>query len=182
MLLILVMLIAACGMCFSFFFRENDTNSNRVCRPLPEGFSETDLVGTWIARSIDIIDTLIIQADGTYKQSIHIEYKSLDYESDWQPWRFEYRENGTGYLHMDQLRTCASNPDTSCDWVNDGNTPWADVCEGQWIKPYPPAGEIILVAYGHPFLDPNEKLSYPFSLTLFQGFESGGWSYNYQEP
>jgi hypothetical protein len=178
--LALITLGVTCYACISYVFRKNETQPG--CRPLAEGFSEQDLVGTWIARSIDISDTLIIRADNTFRQIIHIGYKSLDYESGWQRWWYERRKNGTGYLHLVGLRICAADTGYSCDWLNDGKIPWADVCESQWMDPGPTAGEIILVVYGFPFLDPNEKISHPFSLSLFKGFESSSWDYNYQGP
>lgn len=153
------------------------------CTMLPEKFSESDLVGTWVSRKSvsKTSDTLIIREDGAYKQIITLEYQSIEYESDWQAWWFEYRDNGTGYLHLDDYRVCAVNTSYSCEWVNDGKRPYADVCEGQWIDPDPPAGEIILVVRGIPGSS-VENRSHPFVLTLFQGFESSPWSYGFSEP
>ncbi len=44
-----------------------------------------ELVGTWMASSPYQSDTLIIKADGTYKQIIRVEFAELppiDFESD----------------------------------------------------------------------------------------------------
>jgi hypothetical protein len=88
------------------------------CDP-PEGFSKGDLLGTWIAGSPDQSDTLIIKADGTYKQIVHIEFASkppVDYESDWQAWWLEYDEVVTiPSLHLEGYRLCGYNAGVSCD-------------------------------------------------------------------
>lgn len=184
-LIILIMLLVISVACVSNVPQENVTKGG--CSLLPEGFSENDLVGTWWAgyvSSPQVNDTLIIREDGTYKQIIKLEFQSIEYESDWQAWWFEYRDNGTAYLHLDDYRICAASAgdsETSCDWVNDGEMPYADVCEGQWMDPDPRAGEIILVVRGIPEV-PTENRSHPFVLTLFKGFESSPWSYSFAEP
>jgi hypothetical protein len=182
--LILVILLAFSLACISIASPKNRTIGG--CSPLPARFSEMDLIGTWVARSLvhQSSDTLYIRDDGTYKQIIQLEYPSIEYESDWQPWSFEYRDNGTGYLHLDDYRTCAADVgdfEPSCDLVYDGKIPWADVCEGQWMEPGPNAGEIILVAEGIPG-NSAENRSHPFILTLFKGFESNPWTYSFVEP
>lgn len=169
--------------CLSNAHKEGETAGG--CTILPEGFSQEDLAGTWVAGSPSYpksSDTLIIRSDGTYKQIIWLESQSdeVEYESDWQAWSFEYRENGTGYLYLDDYRGCAANTGRSCDWVNDGKIPWADVCERQWMDPGPRAGQIILVVRGIPGRS-GKNTSHPFFLTLFNGFESSPWSYAYQE-
>jgi hypothetical protein len=178
--LALLALVGACFACIARLFRKDEPSQG--CRPLPEDFSEKDLFGTWLATSIDISDTLVIRADHTYKQIIHIGYESLDYESDWQLWRFEHRANGTGYLHMEGLRVCAASQETSCDWINDGKRPYSDACEGQYMEPYPAAGEIILVVTGNQFPLWSNKVPYPIILRLFKGFESSAWGYFHQGP
>lgn len=88
------------------------------CAPPREGFTKVDLVGTWIAGTPDQRDTLIIKADGTYKQIIHIEYVSdppVDYESDWQAWWLEYGNISVPALHLEGYRLCGYNPGISCD-------------------------------------------------------------------
>lgn len=157
-------------------------NGRDSCTPLPDGFSEDGLVGTWVARSASqhTSDTLVINSNGTYKQIIQTENMGpLEYEGHW---RFEYRKNGTGYLHMHGFRICAANPEDSCEWLNNGKTPWADACEGQWMDPAPSKGEIVLVVHGYAFLSSDEQVPHPISLTLFRGFESSPWSYSFQEP
>jgi hypothetical protein len=172
-------------MCAFPFFREDTTEHG--CKPLPEGFSTADLVGTWIAKDVTlgITDTLYIRADGTYKQIIHMKIGpqavAVDYEGDWEHWWFEPRPNGTGYLHMQGMRECAAIPENPCEWINDGSVPQADACESKWMDP-DPVGESVLVVYGYSFLDPNEEISHPFALTLFRGFESSSWRYIFMEP
>jgi hypothetical protein len=179
--LMFMLLCLLCFMCASPFFREDTTE--RRCTPLPERFSNADLVGTWVAESLTqgITDTLYIRADGTYKQVIHMGRPQLDYEGDWEHWWFEPRPNGTGYLHTQGMRECAAIPENPCEWINDGSVPHADACESKWMDP-DPVGETVLVVNGYPFLDQNEKVSHPFSLTLFLGFESSPWDYIFKEP
>lgn len=179
--LMLMLLCLVCFKCTSPFFQDDTTK--RGCMPLPEGFSNADLVGTWVAESVTqgITDTLIIRADGAYKQVINMRTPPLDYEGDWEQWWFEPRPNGTGYLHMQGMRKCAANPEVSCEWINDGSVPQADACESKWMDP-DPVGETVLVVNGYPFPDPNEKASHPFSLTLFLGFENSPWDYIFKEP
>jgi hypothetical protein len=183
-LLMLIMLLVISVACISNVPQEYVTKGG--CSLLPEGFSESDLVGIWVAESVvhQSSDTLIIRDDGTYKQIINLEYQSIEYESDWQAWWFERRDNGTGYLHLDDYRICAAvsgDFEAPCDRVNDGKIPWADVCEEQWMDPGPRAREIILVVRGTPD-DSDDNGLHPFVLTLFKGFESSPWSYSFMEP
>jgi hypothetical protein len=180
--LTLVMLLLLSLACLSSTVDDNSPTGG--CFPLPEEFTEMDLVGTWWAgfvSSPQVSDTLIIREDGKYKQVIQLEYPPVEYESDWQAWWFEYRDNGTGYLHLDDYRGCAANRGRSCDWANDDEIPWADLCEQQWMDPGPRAGEIILVVEGIPGNSAENK-SHPFILTLFNGFESSPWTYGYEGP
>ena len=88
------------------------------CDPPRGSFSKADLVGTWIAGTPDQRDTLVIQADGTYKQIIHIEFAELpptDYESSWQTWWLEDNDSNVPVLHLEGWRMCGYNPDRSCD-------------------------------------------------------------------
>lgn len=88
------------------------------CAPPRQGFTKEDLLGTWIAGTPDQRDTLIIKADGTYKQIIHIEYATkppVDYESDWQAWWLEYGNISIPVLHLEGYRLCGYNAGISCD-------------------------------------------------------------------
>jgi hypothetical protein len=183
--LTLVMLLLLSLACLSSTVDDNSPTGG--CFPLPEEFTEMDLVGTWWAgfvSSPQVSDTLIIWEDGTYKQVIQLEYPPAEYESDWQAWWFEYRDNGTGYLHLDDFRTCAVHArdfEESCDLANDGERPWADLCEQQWMDPGPRAGEMILVVHGTPSY-PGDNRSHPFVFTIFRGFEHSPWTYGFVEP
>ena len=82
------------------------------CRPLPAGFNETDLIGTWLGKYFGATDELIIRADGTYKQ-IYSE-GTLKFESDWQKWRLEYAADDTVRLHLSGMRRC-DDTDSVCN-------------------------------------------------------------------
>lgn len=111
------------------------TNEEDIgCRQPPQEFTESDLAGTWVKKHLDLrSDTLIIKADGTYKQIIHLEAYSVDYESDWLPWWIEYFDDGIPYLHMEGLRLCAHVPDLrGCDQAGGGEKDWDTFNEGEW--------------------------------------------------
>jgi hypothetical protein len=109
------------------------------CKPPPQNFTKVDLVGTWWAGYVSspkVDDTLIIRADGTYKQTIFLEYDTLPdvyYESDWLPWRIEYFDDGIPYLHLEGMRLCAHNPDISCDQPGGGEQDWHAFNQGEWL-------------------------------------------------
>jgi hypothetical protein len=131
-LVLLVVIIAACviGVVWVFNPMSILNSSNQECILPPEGFSEADLVGTWVATRGSDTDTLIIREDGKYKQTIHIEYidrPDVHYESDWLPWWLEYSESGIPYLHLEGMRLCAAES-VSCDQVGGGNVKWYDIC------------------------------------------------------
>lgn len=88
------------------------------CIPNKEGASVLDFVGTWIARrSIypEVTDKLIIRANGTYKQIIHIEISENDYESEWLSWRISYNDRGIMYLYMEGYTLCGYYRTESCE-------------------------------------------------------------------
>jgi hypothetical protein len=60
------------------------------------------LVGRWEAGVPNKSDTIIIRADGKYKQMKHMGVPIVKYESEWQPWWVEYSETGVLYLHLEQ--------------------------------------------------------------------------------
>jgi hypothetical protein len=107
------------------------------CKPPQQDFAEADLVGTWwagYASSPKVDDTLIIREDGTYKQMIYLEGYSVNYESDWLPWRIEYFDDGIPYLHLDGMRLCAHAPDLrSCDQAGGGKQDWNAFNQGKWL-------------------------------------------------
>ncbi len=111
---------------------QSPTESPPGCPTPPKDFSSSTLVGTWVAGRPDWSDTLIIKADGTYKQILHLvsNTRNYDYESTWQSWRLEPQPNGIPYLHLTGYRVCAYWPDISCDQVGGGEDYWDDFCFG----------------------------------------------------
>jgi hypothetical protein len=89
--------------------------------------SADDLTGTWYAGNPTRNDTLIIREDGTYKQLIHIE-NDYDFESDWQPWRLEYTNDGN-LVHLEGLNLCAAfmNLD-DCENTGGKDFNWGNFC------------------------------------------------------
>ena len=125
-------------------------NQAKGCNPLPAGFSTADLIGTWTVRHLDESDTLVIRANGTYKQTIHLTNPSFDYESAWLPWRIEYAEGGPPYLHMFGIRLCAygDREIVRCDQTGGGDaSPWYDFCRKTGL---PMVGEGLLLIIGPP--------------------------------
>lgn len=62
----------------------NVEEERRGCKPPPDSFTEADLVGTWWAGYVSSPkrdDFLIIREYGLYKQIIHLEAYSIEYES-----------------------------------------------------------------------------------------------------
>jgi len=106
------------------------------CRPPRQDFTEADLVGTWWAGYVSSPkrdDFLIIREDGLYKQIIHLEAYSIDYESDWLPWWIEYFDDGIPYLHLEGLRLCAHAPDLrDCDQIGGGEKDWNAPYQNEW--------------------------------------------------
>ena len=106
-----------------------------TCRLPRQDFTESDIVGTWWAGYVSSPkrdDFLIIREDGFYKQIIHLEAYSIDYESDWLPWRIEYFDDGIPYLHLQGLRLCAHDPSLSCDQAGGGEKDWDAFNENEW--------------------------------------------------
>ena len=155
-------------------------NSEKNNCPLPqEGFSEADLVGTWMAKRSESTDTLVIRANGTYKQILHLETPSVDYESEWLPWRFEYSESGTPYLHMEKLRLCAYLPDMGdCEQVGGGESYFYDFCREESVPMY---NEGILIVLGIPETYTGQS-SHDITLTLLLAWPERVWTYELVKP
>jgi hypothetical protein len=150
------------------------------CPSLPEGFSEAELVGTWMAGWSDHSDTLIIRADGTYKQIVHVEFvdrSPIDYESGWQSWRLEYSEDNIGYLHLDGFRFCGMNPDIPCEKrIGDGY----DFCRDETI--IMDNEGILLVLASRAKASPGTQVPlHDIHLAYPLGSENS-WPYALQEP
>ena len=156
-----------------------------ICSSVPGWFSESDLIGTWVARGMSdrTTDTLIIDANGKYKQIIHTALSPVDYESDWQAWRIVRSDSGTPYLYLQGWRVNAACVSLSynCDWVNDSGINMMDCCGDRPAQPE--HGESVLTVLGPPsYLTPTGTRSTDLRLFVFMGCESSGWSYRFQEP
>ncbi len=157
------------------------SKSGKGCILPPQQFTPADLVGTWTAGWSDDKDTLIIRADGTYKQLIHLTAPAFAYESSWQPWRVEYHASGLPYLHMQGMRLCAYGGAeiVACNQVGGGTGNsgyWYDPCQNTWLQM---PGEGVLITLGTPkgFVPP------PRGIILFLPMKgSDAWSYGLQPP
>ena len=90
-----------------------DRKTESGCILPPQGFTQKELVGTWISYprvAGNRFDTLVIRGDGFYRQIIHIDDPVFDYESEWLPWHLEYAEDGVPYLHLTGMRLYAYLP------------------------------------------------------------------------
>ena len=119
-------------------------------RPPKEGFSESDLIGTWSGDIEDVRDsTIIVRSDGRYKQIIDIKRTGFQYEGNWQPWHITYSERGLPYLHLEGLLMCAYWDQIDCTTGQTGIEPftpgdtkdpfgdatyWRDVCQKKWVN------------------------------------------------
>lgn len=148
------------------------------CLLPPDGFSETDLVGTWIATRLPSTDTLVIRADGTYKQIIHIETPDVDYESGWLSWRLEYSESGSPYLHMEDLRLCAYLPDVmNCEQSGGGDFYFYDFCRDESFQ-MSDEGTLIVLGTSPRYPQPPRGIH----LTLLAAWPERVWTYERVEP
>ncbi len=149
------------------------------CKPPVGGFSEANLVGTWVARIPTHSDTLIIKADGTYKQIIHIEFTKLptiDYESDWQRWHLEYSKGTIPYLHLSGYAFCGMNDAIPCARRDGGGY---DFCQDKYL---PMNGEGILVVLEVLRENPSATgAKYYYFLSYPLGSENS-YGYSLQEP
>lgn len=169
-LIVLVVSILACT---------SESKQNK-CTPVPDAFSEKDLVGTWFAGYVSNPirnDTLIISDDGTYRQIIHIESPPFDYESEWLPWWLEYQENGVPYLHLEGMRLCAYWPYITCEQIGGGDEYWYDFCQEKWVQT-PNEGIIMVLGVPKRFTQPPHGIE----LFMLRKFSEGVWKYELQEP
>ena len=165
--LLIVLLLGACS-----------SKESRGCnRPIEEGFSESDLIGTWDAMDSLMDSTIIIRGDGRYKQTIYVERTGFKYESDWKPWRVTYSDKGLPYLHLEGLLMCAywdqidcSTGKTGIEPVEGGDTKdpfadetyWYDPCQEEWVNT--PGEGVFMVLGGLKYeLDPRRIRLVPFT-------------------
>ncbi len=136
---------------------------SRGCFLPPQGFSESDLVGTWGGGIEDAGDSqVIIRSDGQYKQIINIERTGFKYDSDWRTWRVIYSEQGMPYLHLEGFLMCAYWEQVNCNTGQTGIEPfapgdtkdpysnltyWYDGCQEEWVNT---PGEGVFMVWGVP--------------------------------
>ena len=130
-----------------------------ACAPLPDGFSLSDLYGTWVAEYFGGLatDKLIIRQDGIYQQIYSSQVTS--FESDQEPWRFEMSPDGYGVLHMLGMRRC---DDISSICENPGGglptqESAVNTCK-QEVVTY--TGEVVLYVVGAPDLPHGIELQH----------------------
>jgi hypothetical protein len=72
----------------------------------PETFQESDLVGTWRASysTSDGVDTLILRADGTFKQTYASRSEDYVFETPWNEWWVEYFPDGRVRVRLEGAR------------------------------------------------------------------------------
>jgi len=149
---------------------------------LPEGFTETDLVGTWKASYKTTpmsSDVLIFRDDGYYKQTIHLEIPTLEYEGDWLPWRIEYSETGIPYLFLEGYRLYAYRPNfIDGETVGGGDGYWFDFCQRAEIKMPPGLGVLIVAGVPARFKQPPRGIEISFPS---RSIENSPWTYTIQE-
>ena len=118
------------------------------CTPPPEGFRENDLIGTWHHGLPGDEDQLTFREDGYYKQIIHYEGLDgiFDYESDWQRWWIEFREDGIPYLHLEGMRMCIIWILQDCEMVGVGEGRVIDFCYDELV--HLPSNEGVLMVLG----------------------------------
>ncbi len=127
-------------------------------------------MGTWFAGNPDHSDTLIIRNDGSYKQIVHIKFPKqspLEYESDWQPWHLESKENIV-YLHLDGMSFCGMNSEISCNVRSGGGY---DFCRDEYL-PMNDEGILLVLGTANPN---NIFLFYPLG-------SENSYVYSKQEP
>lgn len=184
MISLFLLVILCCFGGWAFWILFPRPSSGR-CEPLPEGFQEDDLIGTWQMVRIrgQVTHTLILRADKmyryTYENALDNHYR---YESPWNQWYLEYRPNGLAYLHLVEMRNCyyAAN----CGWESDrngdieiglGDTPVYDHCERRAL--FDIGREIILSVTGSTEYERNYRpitvLPHRILLWHLYAYESG---------
>jgi hypothetical protein len=69
--------------------------------PPPTTFKVADLVGTWRAHYDGSVDTLILKADGTYKQVYEDRHEEdYVYETPWNEWSVDRYADGRVRIHL----------------------------------------------------------------------------------
>ena len=172
--------VFCCGACAVWVFNPYSILDYLIkpkkCTLPPNGFSDSDLAGTWVARRLNDTDTLILREDGKYKQIIDSKDLSIEYESDWLPWRVEYSEDDIPYLHLEGMRLCVALGSTDCNQMGWGNIKWHDMCQDKWVDS-PNEGVLAVLGVPKRFTQPPRGIQ----LMLFISTENA-WGYELQEP
>jgi len=101
----LVLILLICSLAFGCSYQSISDENDQLCPGLPEGFSTDDLIGIWVVSySLNDTDTIIINADGTYKQIYNDPDANFRYESDLAEWTIEYRENNLARIHLKGMK------------------------------------------------------------------------------
>jgi len=134
--------------CLSGVFRPPPGPIAWACPQLPEAFQETDLVGAWQASYGAAKDTLLVMADGTYKQLYTRDSDGYAFESSWNRWWLERRASGGLYMHFGGMRRC-DETDELCSRIEGGggDLSWWDFCEDRLVMM---PNEVILMITGAP--------------------------------
>jgi hypothetical protein len=72
------------------------------CSPVPEGFSEADLVGVWQSRYVAgaVTDTSVLDRDGFYEQIYDDTLADVHFTISGNQWYLVNRTDGGIYLHL----------------------------------------------------------------------------------
>lgn len=140
-----VFLIAlVCTSCSLKTHKEGEWN----CRPLPDAFQESDLLGTWQAKYGVGIDTLVLKENGTFTQiyTCHPCESDISFENSGNQWWLENRESGGIYLHLEGMQRC-NFTDELCfqEGGGGGNRFYWDYCEDRGVKM---PDEVVLMVIG----------------------------------
>lgn len=169
-----------CCLPTSIRFREiRETENAPRCSSPVGGFSEANLVGTWVAGVPRHKDALIIRADGRYKQIVHIEFAELpplDYESGWQPWRLEYSKDNIPYLHLEGMAFCGINSDIPCEDHDGGGY---DFCQDKYL---PMNGKGILLVRETSNAKPGSQATKYYYYLQYPLGSQNSYIYDLQQP
>jgi hypothetical protein len=176
MLITLLAIVATAASGCSGFSIKTETPSPTInCPPLPEGFTESDLVGTWVSVYGDgDIETLVIMQNGTYKQTLKSSTPQYNFESVWEKYSIERKSSGYLWVHFkgmhrcDDVRSLCTRPGGGLDPDGLGAI---DYCEEVGVKM---TNEVVLVLSG----DGNTA---PKGIVLRQMRLAGSdWSYVFE--
>jgi len=149
-----------------------------ICKVPPEGFSEDDLWGTWVARRLENSDTLIFREDGKYKQIIHIETPEINYESDWNTWKLHQSDDEIPRLYLDGMRLCVYLFEADCERIGTDGGVWWDMCSKKAIEMPTDKGVVMVLGVSERIKQPSRGIL----LILPMRFTDGNaWIYEQQE-